>query len=246
MDMNTNTPTVHNGANYGKIAPFVIMPGDPMRAKYIAEKYLKDAQCFNKVRGMLGYTGEYKGKKVSVMGSGMGIPSMGIYSYELYKFYDVKNIIRIGSCGSCSDKLELSDVVLVYKAHSNSNFAKDFSNNNSKYIEGSEELQSLVLSTAKELDINLRVCNVETSECFYSLNDIEDILRSREVTQCLAVEMETYALFNVARALEKNAATILTVTDSVIDNKKKMSAIDREKRLDDMIILALESAIRKF
>ena len=122
-------PTVHNNAKKGEIAKIVLMPGDPLRAKYIAENFLEDVVCFNELRLMLGYTGTYKGKKISVMGSGMGMPSIGIYAYELYKFYDVEKIIRIGSCGAYDDSLELLDTILVDSAYSESNFALTFRNN---------------------------------------------------------------------------------------------------------------------
>ena len=241
--MNSSAPTAHNSASVGDIAETVIMPGDPKRAKYIAENFLENAVCFNEVRGMLGYTGMYKHKKISVMGSGMGIPSMGIYAYELYKFYGVENIIRIGSCGSYSKRLKLLDTYLVENAYCEGNFALTLRNADEHIIEASKELNDKILENAKRLNIDLKVGNDITCECFDWYIDKEKFLsRVPKDFEYEVVEMEAYALFNTAKHLGKKSACLLTVVDSNTD-MKAVSTEDREKSLNEMIILALESAI---
>lgn len=239
--MKRNTPTVHNQAQYGEIAETVIMPGDPMRAKYIAEKFLKNVKCFNKIRGMYGYTGHYKGKIVSVMASGMGIPSMGIYSYELFNFYNVERIIRIGSCGAYSRELDLLDLILVDKAYSESNFELNYAKRSQKVIASNKLLTDTIFKKAQELKIKVLKGNIFTSECFdrYILNK-EFLKGALSNKQILASEMECYALFAVAKALNKKAACILSVVDATF-TEKKISPEDRERNLDGMIVLALEA-----
>ncbi len=202
--MKKDTPTPHNNANYGDIAKVVLMPGDPLRAKYIAENFLENPVCFNEVRGMLGYTGMYKGKKISVMGSGMGIPSVGIYSYELYKFYDVDKIIRIGSCGAYTEDLELLDTFLVDRTYCEGNFALTFMNSNEHCMYGSRELNDTIVKVAKNMNIELKVGDALTSECFDWYIDIEK-LRARipKTFNCEVAEMEAFGLFTVAKALNK-------------------------------------------
>lgn len=235
-----NTPTVHNEASYGDIAKKVIMPGDPLRAKYIAETYLENPVCFNTVRGMLGFTGMYKGKKVSVMGSGMGIPSMGIYSYELYKYYGVEEIVRIGSCGAYDDKLNLLDVVLADSAWSQSNFALNFRNSDKHDIVADLELTNKIEATAEKLNINVKRGKIATTECFDIYINNKGFIEELKKSDKIAVEMEAYALFNVADELNKKAACILSVVDSIY-KEEKVPTEDREKKLNDMIILALEA-----
>lgn len=237
-------PTVHNNAIKGDIAEVVLMPGDPLRAKYIAENFLDNPVCFNEVRGMLGFTGLYKGKKISVMGSGMGMPSIGIYSYELYKFYDVKKIIRIGSCGAYDDSLELLDTILVDKSYSEGNFALTYRNSDEHIIEGSKSLSNSIKEVANKLNIKLVCGNVFTSECFDWYIDVEKLLsRIPKEYNVIAAEMESYALFNVAKDLEREAACLLTVVDSHT-KKTLVSTSDREKALNDMIKVALEVGIK--
>ena len=237
-------PTVHNSANKGDIAEVVLMPGDPLRAKYIAETFLDNPVCFNEVRGMLGFTGMYKGKKISVMGSGMGMPSIGIYSYELYKFYDVKKIIRICSCGAYDDSLELLDTILVDKSYSEGNFALTYRNSNEHIIDGTQALNDSIEETAKNLNIKLVKGNVFTSECFDWYIDVQKLLaRIPDEYHVIAAEMESYALFNIAKDLGKEAACLLTVVDSHT-KKTLVSTSDREKALNDMIKVALETAIK--
>lgn len=238
-----SAPTPHNDAKLGDIAKIVLMPGDPLRAKYIAENYLSDVVCFNELRGMLGYTGKYKGKEVSVMGSGMGMPSIGIYAYELYKFYNVEKIIRIGSCGAYNENLELLDTILVDRAYSESNFALTFRNSDAHIVSASKTLTEQIYKTADRLGKNIVRGTVLTSDCFDYYIDINSVLeRIPNNINCIAAEMESYALFNVAEELKKQAACLLTVADSHT-NKTLISAQDRQIALNDMIDISLEAAI---
>lgn len=237
--------TVHNEAKKGEIAKTVLMPGDPMRAKYIAENFLEDAKLVNKVRGMYAFTGKYKGVEVTVMGSGMGLPSMGIYCYELYKFYDVENIIRIGSCGANSDEIEILDVILAENSYTESNFAKAMTAEDCHIIGTSGKINEVVKATAKEMNQPIRVGNICATEYFGPYSDI-----SPEKTQCLpaelnilGIEMESFALFYTANHLGKHAACLATVSDSAY-RKRELTAEEREKSMNGMITLALESAIK--
>ena len=224
------------------IAKIVLMPGDPLRAKYIADTYLSDVIRFNQARGMLGFTGYYKGKRISVMGSGMGMPSMGIYSYELFKKYDVKTIIRIGTAGAYSKDLNLFDVLLAKDAYSESTFASTMGLSDSNVLSGSSELNALIMKTAKELEIDVNECRIHSSDVFYSLKN-EYYKEVRDQYDCKAVEMETFALYANAMALNKRAATILTVSNS-FETNEEMSSLERQNSLNEMMILALEVAIK--
>lgn len=232
--------TPHNNAKNNQIAKTVLMPGDPLRAKYIAETYLEDFTCFNKVRNMLGYTGTYKGKQVSVMGSGMGMPSIGIYSYELYKFYNVETIIRIGSCGGYVKDLHALDVVLADSCWSESTFALVQSNDEKMIQYPDASTNTKILNKAKELDIELKQIRLHSSDVFYH----EDDSASKEamIAGCSAVEMESFALFHNANVLNKKAACLCTVSDSFVHNEN-LSSQQREQSFDTMMKLALESAI---
>ncbi len=238
-----NTPTIHNSAKYGDIAKIVLMPGDPLRAKFIADNYLKDVVCFNGLRGMLGFTGTYKGKKVSVMGSGMGMPSIGIYSYELFKFYDVERIIRIGSCGAYSNDLELLDTIIVDNAYTESTFAYTFSGCQDKVLQGSKKLSDLMVTCADRLNIKVTRGTIITSDGFDYYIDLKALLdRIPKELNCIAADMECFGLFHVANILNKEAACILSVSDSHAKNKL-VSSKDREKSLKNMIEIALESIL---
>ena len=230
--------TPHNNAKKEDIAKTVIMPGDPLRAKFIAETFLKDYRLVNTVRNIYAYTGYYNDKLVTVMASGMGMPSMGIYSYELYKFYDVENIIRVGSCGVYTDKLNLFDVVLVDKAYSDSTYAKVQNGCESNVLSGSEILNNKIRETGKNNNIELVEGTIYSSDVFYKENDNYEELRDKY--NCLGVEMESFALFHNANVLGKNAACLLTVTDHFITHEKASSE-DRQKAFTDMIELALKS-----
>lgn len=232
------TPHIH--AEKNQIAKTVLMPGDPLRAKYIAETFLEDVVQFNDVRNMFGYTGTYKGRKISVMGSGMGQPSIGIYSYELYKFFDVENIIRIGSCGAYTDELKLYDTILAKSAYSESSYA---------YVQGSEERDTLdasnalnkkLIEHAKTLNIPLHIGTIHSSDVFYR-EDGEQALKLAEERNLLGVEMESFALFHNANVTGKNAACLLTVSDSLVTHEAT-TAKERETAFTNMMKIALEMA----
>lgn len=211
--------TPHNAAENGAFAKTVLMPGDPLRAKFIAETFLQDAKLVTGVRGMLGYTGTYQGRPISVMGSGMGMPSIGIYSYELYSQYGVENIIRIGSAGSYTEKAKLFDVVLATGAYSESNFALTQSGDTDTIQKPSETLNDALRKSAKEQGIPVIEGVIHSSDIFYREPSDEQPVyweRLRDEQGCLAVEMESFALFHNAKVLGKNAACLLTISDSFV------------------------------
>lgn len=236
--------TPHIEAKKGDIAKTVLMPGDPLRAKFIAETFLEDPKQFNGVRNMFGYTGTYKGVEVSVMGSGMGMPSIGIYSYELYNEYGVENIIRVGSAGAYTDDVDLYDVVLVDKAWSESSFAKVQANVEGNTIESSESLNELLKQSAEELNIPVKVGTTHSSDVFY--RDVENADYWKDLYKdhgALCVEMESFALFHNANVLGKNAACLLTISDSFVTNELT-TAEERQNSFTDMMKIALEAAIK--
>ncbi len=227
-----------------EIAPIVLMPGDPLRAKYIAENFLENAKCINNIRNMLGYTGTYKGVRVTVMGSGMGMPSMGIYSYELYSFYNVQKIIRIGTCGGERKDINVSDLILATSAYSESNFAYSFSDYTEHFTYPSKELNNTIIETANELGCKIHVGNVLTMDIFGPYVDQERIInRLPRNLEVIGEEMEAFGLFHIASYCEKEAACILTVTDSKYSNVI-LTDEEREKDLNTMILLALNSIIK--
>ena len=234
--------TPHNQANMGDIAKVVLMPGDPLRAKFIAETFLEDVVQFNSVRNMFGYTGTYKGVKVSVMGSGMGMPSIGIYSYELFSQYGVEAIIRIGSAGSYVEDVKVYDVVMATGAFSESSYAKAMDGDTSDTQDANEELNDKLREAAKELGIPMHERLIHSSDCFY--ND-----RGDELTKlihkkgCVAVEMESFALFHNAKNLHKKAACLLTISDSLVTHEVT-SAEERQTSFTNMMKIALEAAIK--
>lgn len=236
---------VHNEAKLGEIAKTVLMPGDPMRAKYITETFLEDYKLVNNVRGMLAFTGKYKGKEITVMASGMGMPSIGIYSYELYKFYGVENIIRIGSCGGHVDYLKLLDVVLVSGSYTEGNFAKNMTENECHFIEASEYLNEVIEKTAKEINQDYTKGNMACTECFdpYLDDPMSFTNRIPKEYNSMGSEMECFALFYTAKHLGKNAACLLTVSDSLCF-KEELTSQQRQLSMNNMIKLALESAIK--
>lgn len=235
--------TPHNKANLGDIAKAVLMPGDPLRAKLIADNFLSDVKQFNDVRGMLGYTGTYKGKKVSVMGSGMGMASIGIYSYELYKFYDVDTIIRVGSTGSYSQRLILKDVALIKACYSESTYALAQSGDTDSMQYPDPDLLKTIEATSKEVHIPVVKTNTHSSDVFYYEPGFEQPEKMVEEYDALCVEMESFALFHNAKVLNKKAACLLTVSDSLCTNEH-LSAEERQTSFNEMITLALESVIR--
>lgn len=230
--------TPHNQANKGEIAKTVLMPGDPLRAKYLAETYLENVRVFNTTRNMLGYTGTYKGKEISIMGSGMGMPSIGIYSYELYHFYDVDNIIRIGSCGGFKEELHLRDIVIVQGACTDSNYAHQYELPGIFSAISDYGLLEKAVALAKEKKVPYHVGNVLSSDIFYHADDKADKWIKMG---CLATEMESYALFCNAAYAGKKALTLLTVSDSLV-MKEETTAEEREKTFTAMMEIALEIA----
>ena len=218
------------------------MPGDPKRAEFIAKNYLTDYKLVNDVRGMKAYTGVYKNKEVSVMASGMGIPSMGIYSYELYKYYDVDTIIRIGSCGNYSEDLRLFDLILVDETYTESNYALTLNNEDVHIAKPSEEVNSKIEDTAKKMNVKIKKGTTLCSECFdvYMTDKSKCFERMPKDIKVIGAEMEAFALFYNAKVLNKKAATILTVVDDEIHGDSADSE-SREKALTTMIELALES-----
>lgn len=237
--------TPHNEAKLGDIAKTVIMPGDPLRAQYIAENFLADAKLVNQVRGMYAYTGTYQGKKITVMASGMGMPSMGIYCYELYKFYEVQNIIRIGSCGGYDPNLKLFDIILSEKVFNEGNFALTLNNDDCHIVEASQELNSTILDTAKTTGISCTFGNTVCTDCFdlYMTNANEFLARIPQDFNPISSEMEAFALFYVAKILHKNAACLMSVVNSDYIDKVATSE-ERETGLNNMIKLALESTLK--
>ena len=234
--------TPHNEANIEDIAKTVIMPGDPLRAKYIAEKFLDDFKLVNKVRGMYAFTGYYNGKRVTVMASGMGMPSMGIYSYELFKFYNVDNIIRIGSCGAYKPELKLFDIILSTSAFSESNFAFTLNNDNCHIAESSEELNEKLKESALKNNIQITCGNTVCTDCFdVYMTDVNKFLdRVPKGFNPISAEMEAFSLFYVAKMLNKNASCLMSVVDSKFI-KEIATPEQRERNLDDMIKIALDS-----
>ena len=234
-------PTPHiEVSNKEDFAKTVLMPGDPLRAKFIAETFLEDVVQVNSVRNALAYTGTYKGRRISVFGSGMGMPSIGIYSYELFKFYDVENIIRIGSCGAYSDKLNLYDVLLVQDAWSESTYAKVQSGYQESTIEADKDLNNQLATFAGELDIPLTRVRIHSSDVFYREN-FTDYEKIRDEEGCMAVEMESFALFANAKVLGKKAACLLTVSDSLVKGEATTSE-ERQNAFTKMMEIALEMA----
>ena len=234
-------PTAHIGATSSdQIAKTVLMPGDPLRAKFIAEKYLEDIKEYNTVRGMFGFTGTYKGVPISVQGSGMGMPSIGIYSYELYNFYNVENIIRVGTAGGISPDLKIRDIIIANGASTNSSFAVQYNLPGTYSATSTYALIENAVATAKELELNYKVGNVLSSDIFYNA-DLTAISKWREMG-VLAVEMEAAALFMNAAKLGKNALAILTISDII--GGEETPASEREQGFRDMMKLSLESAIK--
>ena len=234
--------TPHNEAKKEDIAETVIMPGDPLRAKYIAQKYLTDYKLVNEVRNIYAYTGYYKNKRVTIMASGMGMPSMGIYSYELYKFYDVKNIIRIGSCGAYLKEMKLFDIILSENVYSESNFALTLNNDECHLVEASKNLNDKIISAAERKNIKIYKETTACLDCFdvYATDISKFFERMPENIKPISAEMEAFALFYVAKMLGRQASCLMSVVDSKYINEVATTE-EREKGLDKMIELALDS-----
>ena len=234
------TPTPHIDSQAGAFAATVLMPGDPQRAKFIADNFLQDVVQVNSVRGMLGYTGTYNGRAISVMGSGMGMPSIGIYSYELFSSYNVERIIRIGSCGSYTPDLNLYDVIIADDAWSESTFARTQGVSEADILEASPALVAELESHAKALQIDYTKGRIHSSDVFYRQN-FDDYQTIRDQHGCHAVEMEAFALFANAQATNKQAACVLTVSDSLVTHEATTAA-EREQAFTNMMKIALEMA----
>ncbi|WP_285269824.1 purine-nucleoside phosphorylase [Kaistella rhinocerotis] len=232
--------SVHIAAQKGEIAKTVLQPGDPLRAKYIVENFMEDVRLVSQTRNIFYYTGLYKGREVSVGASGMGVPSIGIYSYELYTEYDVDTIIRIGTCGAYTPELKVFDVLNVENAASESTYAKFAWGIEEEILTHQGNVFSVINDTARNLSLDLKTTNIHTSDIFYRKNPGTPEIAVKH--NCTAVEMEAFALFANAQYLGKNAATLLTVSD-IIPTGEFISADMREKALTPMIELALETAI---
>ncbi len=239
----SETP-IHINAEAGSIAKIVLMPGDPLRAKYIAENFLENVREVCNLRNMLGFTGTYKGVEVSVIGSGMGMPSMGIYSWELYHYFKVEKIIRIGTCGVVSKEVLVPELILASSAYSESNFAYTFDNYEGHITYPSNDLNNLIIDAAKELNYKLHIGDVTTMDVFGPFIDYDRVLnRMPKDLNVIGEEMEAYALFHIAKHFNKEAACILTAVDSKFSDVV-LSSEDRQNSLNEMITLGLEAIIK--
>ncbi len=236
--------TVHNEAKKEDISKVVLMAGDPLRVKNIATKYLDNARLVNSIRGMYAYTGTYKNHEITVMAHGMGMPSAGIYVYELFKFYEVEKIIRLGTCGTNNPYVHLLDIILANSSYTPSNYAMTFNNRDIHIIDASRNLNDIILDKAYEKNIPVTLGNILTSDCFdwYIQNIDEFNARLPKNLDFMGVEMEAFAIFYIAKVLKKEATCLLTVVDSH-NEEKELSKEAIEKRIDDMTILALESVV---
>ena len=229
--------TPHIEAKKEDIAKTVIMPGDPLRCKMIAETYLTDYKLVNSVRNNFAYTGFYKGKRITVFSSGMGNPSMGIYSYELFKFYDVEEIIRVGSCGALLKDINLYDIILVDNSYSLSTYLYELEKGLTRILPSSIELNNKIYQASKKNGISYTSGNVFCTDVFYNNNDIDYYINNYD---CIATEMETFALFSNAHSLGRKATALLTVSDNLVTHEETTS-LERQNSFNDMIELALES-----
>src|SRR5574344_533249 len=236
---------IHIITNKENIAKNVLLPGDPLRAKYIAENFLENPKLINTVRNMFGYTGTYKGQKVTVIGSGMGIPSVALYASKLYLFYNVKRIVRIGTAGAFNPDVHVKDLILATSSYSDSNFGYELNKTKAKKISSSNGLNQTIIKTSKDLNLNLKKGTVYTTEVFdpyYNINHL--IKKIPQNINILASEMEAFGLFHVAKNLNKEATTLLSISDSKFEPSNDLSPAEREKSLNKMITLALESIIK--
>ena len=233
--------TPHNEAQKEDIAKVVLMPGDPKRAEYIAKNYLTDYKLVNSVRGMLAYTGFYRGKRLTVMASGMGMPSIGIYSYELFKFYDVDTIIRVGSIGAYDESLKIYDIILAEESYAQSTFAEVQNGSREKILKSSQEVNAVVKETAREMGLTIHPGRIYSSDVFYQEHPNIDYLNKE--MKCLGTEMESFALYHNASVCGKRATCLVTVSDH-LRTHEELSADKREKSFNAMMELALNTAIK--
>ena len=235
---------IHLVTDKQNIADKVLLPGDPLRAKYIAENFLENAELVNTIRNMYAYTGTYKGHRITVMGSGMGMPSMGIYAYELFHLYDVKKIIRIGTAGSNNPNIKLGDVILATGAFTVSNYAFSYSNEDRHFEKATPELVNTIENTANELNIDVIKGTVLTTDIFDVYVNADHIKEACPIwDEIVAKEMESFALFHIARKENKEADSLISIVDSEFDDNM-ITPEDRETKLNTMIKLALESIIK--
>ena len=232
----------HINANEGDISNKVIICGDPLRAKSIAETFLDDYKQVCNTRNMFGYTGYYKGIRISIMSHGMGIPSAGIYTYELFNNYNVDYMIRLGTTGALSNNINVRDVVLVTDSFSTTNYAYEYNRETSKIMKADPMLNSLIDETSKELNIDIIKTRACSSDCFYGEKNQADIMR--EKFNCNVIEMESFVVFYNAKVFNKKAACLLTVSDSLVKEDIILSDEEKERGLNDMAKLALESIIK--
>lgn len=236
---------IHIVCKKDEIAPRVLFPGDPLRAKYIAEKYLEKAELINDIRNMLGFTGTYKGKKVTVIGSGMGIPSASLYAYELFKFYNVKKLIRIGSAGALKPNVYIRDIILGTNAYSHSSFRYCLTKNKSKKISSSNKLNQIILNQSEKLNIKVTKGTIYTTDVFDGYENIDHVLKDvPKNVNLLAAEMEAFGIYTVANFLGRDATCLVSITDSKFNPERNLSVEERQNTLDKMILLALESIIK--
>ena len=234
---------IHIKCNKRDIAKNVLMPGDPLRAKYIAEKFLKNARLVTSVRNMFGYTGSYKGKKVTIMGSGMGMPSMSIYAFELFYYFNVEKIIRIGTCGVVTPDVKVPEIILAKDVYSFSNFAYTYDGTKTHLEKPSNKLNQKIIENAKKQNKLLHVGTVLTTDAFGPYINIDKLLKKiPKDIHPIAEEMEAYALLHVAKVFKRDATAMVTAVDSKF-SEKVLSIEDRERSLDEMIVLALDSII---
>ena len=241
---------IHNNAKKGEIAKTVLMPGDPLRAKYIADNFLTDVRVVNNVRNMTAYTGKYKGKEITVMASGMGMASIGIYAQELYDYYEVENIIRIGTCGVFDESVGLLDVLLVDGAYNEGNFAYNYDDDDIHWAEATSSINDLIMNIATEQNIKCIKSNIASTECFDPYQPhhaIGYLSRLPQDKHIVGTEMEAFALYYLANKLNKKASCLLSVVDTNYknkDNSQIVSVEERQNSLNAMIKLALEAAIK--
>lgn len=234
--------SIHIGAQQGQIAETILLPGDPLRAKYIAETFLEGAECYNNVRGMLGFTGTYKGKRVSVQGTGMGVPSISIYVNELMESYGVQNLIRVGTCGAIQEDIKVRDVIIGMAASSDSQTNRLLFNQVDFAPTANFDLLHKAYQAATERNLSVKVGNIFTSDSFYREN--LDLYKKLASYQVLAVEMESSALYTLAAKYKRNALSILTVSDHILTGEET-SADERQTTFNEMIEVALDAALIK-
>lgn len=234
----------HIGCTKEEIAPLVVMPGDPLRAKYIAENFLSEAKLVSDTRNMYAYTGTYNGVPVTVMGSGMGMPSMSIYAFELFYYFGVQKIVRVGTCGGLIPELNVPDIIVADSAYNEGNFAYSYNGDPTHLVYPSDTLNNKIMKTAEDINLHTYKGTIMSTEQFGFYSDNEHVLaRVPKNIKIIAEEMEAFALFHIANSFDKESACILTVVDSKF-NKQFMSQEDREKSLNESITLALESIIK--